>query len=553
MKLAILSPTNLDFMAAELKNLGFETYTAPYGQVVVEALNSESNLYAFTPDVVVVFYDAADVLGSKLIRPFDSSENKDRNAFDEIESTVAAITSHSPSAQIVLNTIPLPARTGMGRLDQHAPAGLRTLQNAHNAAISTLASETPQVVLHDYAALAESHGLNDWYDTRMWYLARARLARNSTSALAADISALLTTSNSPRAKVIVVDLDNTCWGGIVGDDGINGITLGADGPGLAFASFQQALLNYRDQGILLAIASKNDVGVVHNVFDSHPGMILTRDDISSWQVHWDDKAISIQRISEELDLGADSFVFFDDNPVERLRVSETHPDVTVIDVPSDPAGYVDALFASETLNTTTLTTEDLVRPAQYQARNSRTSSSKAFTDVRQFLESLEMKVEISENLDHALPRIAQLTQKTNQFNLRTQRYSEADITKMIADGSHRIFWLQLTDRFGDEGIVAIAIVRTGSDWFIDTLLMSCRVLNRGIEQVLIRHLKSEAKTSGAGILRGEFIATGRNDMVRDLLPSMDFHKENEQWVSDTSTGGPNGLIELDVTTTGPDS
>ncbi len=550
MKLALLSPTNLDFLAAELNSLHFETYTAPYGQVVVEAINPDSGLYAFAPDIVILHYDAADVMRNKLIRPFEASMGNEWNAIDEIKTTVSTIASTSPNTSIVLNTIPLPATHGMGRLDQNTPAGLRTIQNTHNSAISSLANELPQVIIHDYQSLAESHGLNNWYDARMWYLARARLARNSTSAVANDLAALLATAESPRAKVIVIDLDNTCWGGVIGDDGIEGITLGTDGPGLAFSTFQQALLNFRDQGVLLAVASKNDFDVVRTVFDSHPEMILKYDDISSWQVNWDDKAVSIQRISEELDLDPDSFVFFDDNPVERLRVSEAYPEVTVVDVPNDPSNYVDVLFNCEALTTVRLTDEDLVRPERYKARSKRTGSSKTFTDVGQFLESLDMKVEISENLTITLPRIAQLTQKTNQFNLRTQRYSEADLTNMIANGSHRVFWLRLSDKFGDEGIVAVAIVRTGSQWFIDTLLMSCRILNRGIERALIRHLKQEAHIVGVKILIGEFIPSGRNEIVRDLYSSMDFSEQDGKWIVDTASNGPEGLTELSVMTSG---
>ena len=547
MKLAILSPTNADFLAAELRNLEYETYTATYGQVVVEAVNPNSGFYSFAPDMVVVFYDAADVLGNRLVRPFANQSEGDRDALVEIRSTVDAITTNSPGVQIVLNTIPLPIQNGLGRLDPYSTIGLRTLQNDHNHAVSDIAREFPQIVLYDYASLAETHGLNDWYDSRMWYLARARLARNSTKHLAEDISALITTAGSPRAKVIVVDLDNTCWGGVIGDDGIDGITLGTEGPGLAFASFQQVLLNFRDQGVLIAVASKNDIDVVHEVFDSHPGMVLTRDDISSWQVNWNDKAISIQSIADDLDLDVDSFVFVDDNPVERLRISETHPSVTVINLPKDPADYTTALLDCEALKTTALTDEDMIRPEQYRARSDRASASKTFTDIQQFLTSLQMNIDISENLDRALPRVAQLTQKTNQFNLRTIRYSEADLIRMTGEETHRVFWLGLEDRFGYEGIVAVAIVETGTEWFLDTLLMSCRVLGRGIEQVLIRHIKSEAQSSGVENLIGEFIPSGRNEMVRNLLPSMNFEEQNGQWVAQTATKGPEGLIALDVT------
>jgi FkbH-like protein len=547
MKLAILSPTNVDFLATEFRKSDFETYTASYGQVVVEAVNPDSGLYGFAPETIVLFYDAADIFGNRLIRPFEDTEPDDQIALGEIESTINAITSNLPGARIIVNTIPVPANNGIGRLEYDTDQGLREAQHEHNSAIATLANEHAQVLIYDYSALAESHGLSTWYDERMWFLARSRLARESIAALTTDIADFLVTASTPRAKVIVVDLDNTCWGGVIGDDGIGGIVIGTEGPGLAFASFQRALLNFRDQGVLLAIASKNELSVVEEVFDSHSGMILTKDDITSWQVNWGDKALSIQQIADDLDLGVDSLVFFDDNPAERLRVSEAHPEVTVIDVPSDSAEYVAALFGCRDLATLSLTDEDLVRPNQYKARSNRAISSNRFTDVEEFLESLEMEVEISENLEIALPRIAQLTQKTNQFNLRTQRYSEADLAKMIAEESHRVFWLRLTDRFGDEGIVIVAIVETGPEWFLDTFLMSCRVLNRGVEQSMIKHLKSEAQTAGVRELRAEYIESGRNDMVKNLLPSMGFTESGDHWLVSTSTDGPVGPIELNLT------
>jgi len=546
LKIALLSPSNADFISTEVQKLGHDTYTAPYGQVAVQTLDPSSDLYAFSPEVVVLFYDAPDVLGTSRLRPFDDTAGVPQNAIDEIESSINSIVANSPNATIIINTIPMPTANGMGRLEQNVTGGLRPKQHEFNSAVTELAGGYAQVLVHDYAALAESHGLAEWYDNRMWYLARARLARNSTTLLAEDISQLVSISTRARAKVIVVDLDNTCWGGVIGDDGVDGIVLGTDGPGLAFRSFQQALLNYRDQGVLLAVASKNDLAVVEEAFDSHPGMMLTKEDIASWQVSWDDKAASIQRIAEELDLGTDSLVFFDDNPVERLRISEAHPDVTVVDVPKDPADYVDALFSCSELSTTALTEEDLNRPEQYKSRSKRTSSSQSFSDVNQFLESLDMKVTISENLDMALPRIAQLTQKTNQFNLRTQRYSEADIAAMTANGTHRVFWLRLTDRFGDEGIVAVAIAEVGDEWFLDTMLMSCRILKRGVEQSLIAHIKSEANKAGAATLKGEYIQSDRNSMVIDFLPSIGFTESGTQWIADTSSEGPSGPISLEI-------
>ena len=546
MKLAILSPTNVDFLAAELREFEIETYTAPYGHVVMEAINADSKLYQFSPDVVVLFFDAHDVLGERVLRPFQS-KTPATNALDDIRSSIGAIVANSPSARIILNTIPVPAINGMSRLEYNASGGLRPDQSAHNEMVATLANEFPQVLVYDYASLAESSGLSDWYDARMWYLARTRLSRQATIDSAKDIADFINESFRARAKVIVTDLDNTCWGGVIGDDGIGGIVLGSDGPGLAFASFQKALLNFRDQGVLLAVASKNDITVVQDAFESHPGMVLSSTDITAWQVHWEDKALSVSRIAQELDLGVDSFVFFDDNPVERLRVSEAHPGVTVVDVPSDPAEYVDALLNCSSLRSTSLTDEDLVRPEQYQARNERIQVSTNFTDSTQFLTSLETKITIGEMTENELPRIAQLTQKTNQFNLRTQRYTVAELAKMQQNRTHKVLWLRLADRFGDEGIVAVAIVETSKEWFLDTLLMSCRVLGRGAEHALVKHIKSQALSSGVQTLNAEYIESGRNDLVQNLLSEMAFVEKTGTWQTESASDGPDGPVPIDVT------
>jgi FkbH-like protein len=545
MKLAILSPTNVDFLAAELRKFDIESYTPPYGHVVMEAVNPDSDLYKFAPEVIMLFFDAFEVLGDRVLRPFEADQEPS-SLLDDIRSSVAAIATHSAGTRIVLNTVPVPALNGMSRLEQNTSGGLRPVQYAHNESVAQLAAEFPQVLVHDYAALAESSGLSDWYDSRMWFLARTRLSRHATVRTAQDINNLLLESSRARAKVIVVDLDNTCWGGVIGDDGLGGIVLGPDGPGLAFSTFQKALLNFRDQGVLLAVASKNEMSVVQEVFENHAGMILSKQDITSWQVHWQDKAISISRIAKDLDLGVDSFVFFDDNPVERLRISEAHAGVTVVDVPTDPAEYVDALLSCTALKTTSLTDEDLVRPDQYQARDKRKQTSANFTDPAQFLASLGTKIVIDDISVDVLPRIAQLTQKTNQFNLRSQRYTEADLTRMMQEQTHRAFWLRLTDRFGDEGIVAVAIIETSSEWFLDTLLMSCRVIGRGVEQAFVKHLKSEALSSGIQVLKAEYIPSGRNEMVSELLPSMNFTEESDIWRTETNSEGPDGPGKIEV-------
>jgi FkbH-like protein len=321
----------------------------------------------------------------------------------------------------------------------------------------------------------------------------------------------------------VLDLDNTLWGGVVGDDGPGGLQLGDDYPGNTYKWFQRAVLGLRDRGILLAVCSTNDAEVVHDVLDSHPEMILRRGDFAAERVNWRPKSENLREIAEELNIGVDSLVLFDDNPVERAEVRSRLPEVRVVDVPSDPALYVLALGDVVEFDMPTVTPEDRSRTESYRAERERRQSETSATSLEEFLASLDMSAEIGPLNPGTLQRVAQLVAKTNQYNLTTRRHSEAELDGMARTDGGGVYWVRLKDRYGDMGLIGVGILLpAGADALVDSLVLSCRAANRGIEQALLAFLARTARALGYTGLVAEYLATARNHVVADLYPRLGF-------------------------------
>jgi FkbH-like protein len=355
-----------------------------------------------------------------------------------------------------------------------------------------------------------------WSTAGLRYLA-AHLARS--------IAALVL----PAAKVVVLDLDNTLWGGIVGEDGPGGIAIGGSGLGAAFAAFQDALLALRAQGVLLAIASKNNEADAFEVFDHHPGMRIRRAHLAAHRISWRSKSESLRELAAELSLGVDSFVFVDDSPTECAEVASVLPEVTVVQLPPDPARYVEVLRAVPQLDRMALTDEDRMRAAAYAAEQARTAARAAADPadpdaLRAHLRSLGLVVRVRRIGDDDVARAAQLTQKTNQFNLTTVRRSEADVEAMRRDPAWRLYALDVTDRFGDYGTTGLVFAHQIDDatWDLDTVLLSCRVLGRGVESALLRVVTADLIAAGAQRLTARLIPTKKNAPVSDFLPRHGF-------------------------------
>jgi len=320
---------------------------------------------------------------------------------------------------------------------------------------------------------------------------------------------------------------NTLWGGVIGDDGLSGIQLGDDYPGSVFKDFQRRLLGLMDRGILLAVVSKNDEAVAREAFERHPDMLIRWTDLAAARINWGPKSANIRAVAKDLNIGADSLVFFDDNPVEQAEVRLNAPEVMVAGVPNDPLRFADVLDALPWFDQVTLSDEDRRRTELYREQRERSVQEESFANIDDFLASLEMTAEVGAVSDATLARVAQLIGKTNQFNLTTRRHSTADVAAMAASPDAVVAWLRVADKFGDQGLVAVGILRReGTRGVIDTMLMSCRVMNRRVEHALFAYLAEHARRLGCDQLIGEYLPTAKNGMVKDLLPGLGFTPED---------------------------
>jgi FkbH-like protein len=389
--------------------------------------------------------------------------------------------------------------------------------------LRALAGEHRGVYILDYDALVARHGREKWGDARKWLTVRLPVASTNLPHLASEWLRFLHPLAGKLAKCVVVDLDNTLWGGVIGEDGMNGIHLGAEYPGAAFQELQRALLDVSRRGILLAVASKNNPADALEALNGHPGMVLGPRDFAAMRINWNEKAGSLREIAAELNIGLDTIALVDDNPVERQQVREQAPEAIVIHLPEDPMGYARAVRDCPWLERLTLSEEDRQRGEYYAAQRERVELEGSVTSKEDFYRSLDQVVEIVQVNAQTLARVSQLTQKTNQFNLTTRRYTEQQIAEMAARPNWQVWSLRVKDRYADNGLVGVAIARVdGEVAEIDSFLMSCRVIGRTVETALLAHLAADARERGAKVLQGCFLPTKKNAPAGEFYASHGF-------------------------------
>ncbi len=389
------------------------------------------------------------------------------------------------------------------------------------------AAAEPRVHLLNWSAALKRWGSDAFWDARLWYLARMRLNDRGVYALAETIAATMAAARGKLRKVAVFDLDNTLWGGVVGEAGWSGIELGNEGLGLAYADVQRVARNWQATGTILALCSKNNAADVAEVFAQHPEMLLRREYIAAERINWQDKATNLRELAEELNLGLDSLVFIDDNPAEREWVRQALPMVLVPEMPPDVSAWPEFLQELSCFNRLQITSEDAERNQNYRAERERKEFRKSAVSFEDYLSSLEQKITIERLNEASLSRAAQLCQRTNQFNLTTRRYTAPELQKLAADGAE-VSLLSVADRFGHHGVTGLAILKPAGDVVtIDTLLLSCRVLGRGIETAFLAWLAKNARESGRHNLRGQYIPTAKNGQVADYYPRHGFQPIGE--------------------------
>lgn len=448
------------------------------------------------------------------------------------EAVLGGIRSQS-SARVMLGTFAPPAWSVAGCMDAMLELSQSGLIQRLNEDMAALCRQVADSCILDVAQIASEVGHRHWRDDRLAWLAKAPLSHAAMVALGRTAARRVRPWFVPAKKCLVLDMDDTIWGGILGEAGMEGVQMGQDYPGNVFTDFQRRVLALRDQGVLLAAASKNNAADVERVLTEHPACLLKREHFSAFEVHWEDKATSLRRIAETLNIGTDALVFFDDNPVEREWVRSQLPEVAVLDVPRSPMGYGEVLGSCGCFDSISVTAEDRQRAVQYQQGVQREELKKQHGTLEDYLRSLEMVLTVGTIDVATLPRVSQLLSKTNQFNLTTRRHSSAEIQRMLDEGAVGL-WVRVEDRFGDNGIVGVVIAKRCQDqeqaWIIDTLLMSCRVIGRQIETAMLALVEQAVRERGGREMRGEFILTPKN------LPAVDFFDRHGYKMNQTDSG-----------------
>ena len=547
-KLGLVSNGTVDFVkplleASALRHgISLEVHAAKFGQVMQEAIDPASSINRARPDAVLLAVDSRGW-------PFRSTDGgrwppyDHRPPLEQVAQTCDAFQKNG-GATCLVQTIPGPPDLLFGSFDATLAGTLRASIAQFNALLASNAPARGDIVV-DVDWLAQSIGLENWYDERYWYMARLPFAQKILPAYADFVARVVAAIRGKSRKCLILDLDNTIWGGVIGDDGIDGIALSeGDARGEAFRAVQTAAVDLRKRGIVLAVCSKNDEDVAHAPFRSHRGMVLKESDIAVFVANWDDKATNIERIANRLELGIDSMVLLDDNPVERAQVRDALPEVAVPELPDDPSMYGRLLFAAGYFESVAFTSEDRTRADLYKGNAERTELLESSRDLGEFLRSLDMQIEFAPFDAMGRKRIAQLINKTNQFNVTTRRYTEKQVAAMEGSTAHYTLQVAVRDRFGDNGTIAIVICDVGADeWAIDTWLMSCRVLNRQIEEAICNRIVADAKRARATRLTGVFIPTERNGIAKDLFARLGFESAGDsdgatRWVLDIERYAP---------------
>jgi FkbH-like protein len=511
--------------AALVNGIDATVHVGQFNSYVQEILDPNSAVYAFKPDIVILAVQTRDIAPELWESFADLSEAEAKTTIDRVVqsfSTWIKKFREQSSATLVVHNLEKP-RASLGALESQSPSGQLTAIEQINLRLRSISGEHRGVHVLDYDALIAQQGRARWHDEGKWLMMRMPFAPDSMLPMVDAWLKFVHPIMGVVCKVLALDLDNTLWGGVLGEDGMDGIKLGVEYPGAIFRSFQRAVLDLYQRGILLAVCSKNNEQEAMAALLNHPGMLLRPKHFAAFRINWQNKAQNLREIAKELNLGVDSIAFFDDNPVERELVRSELPEVKVIAVPEHVQGYAQALRDCPFFERLTISLEDREKTKQYHEQCKRFELEHNSGSLEDFFRSLEQEVVIARATPDSIGRIAQLTQKTNQYNVTTRRYTEQQIEEFVSRVDSEVYSVQVKDRFGDNGIVGVLITRTDDDFCeIDTFLLSCRVIGRTIETAMLGFLTDQARADGASVLQGWFIPTKKNIPVKDLYASHKF-------------------------------
>ena len=555
-RLAVIGSSTLTHLLPAIRAAGLrrgiwiDTYENEYGQYLQELSEPDSSLHAFKPNAILIALDAyhltAGVTAGLHQEGANAALRETQNRIREVWR-LAKQAFRCPIVQQAVLPVHLPV---LGNNEHRLPGSRAHFVTRLNQAIRVMA-EADGVDILAVDDQVGRHGISKWHDSALWHRSKQEIAPTAGPLYGDLVGRWLAAGQGRSFKCLVLDLDNTLWGGVIGDDGLEGIALGQGSPlGEAYVAFQEYARELSRRGIILAVCSKNDEANAIEPFEKHPDMVLKRGDIASFVANWSNKADNIRAIAQELNIGLDSLVFVDDNPFERELVRQELPMVAVPEVSDDPTGYPVALADAGYFEGLSVTEEDRERSTQYQGNRARDALRAAVTDLPSYLRGLEMQLVWRRFDKIGLQRIVQLINKSNQINLTTRRYTEEDVIAVMADPDAFGLQLRLLDRFGDNGIIAIIIGRLRAspghetdarreDLYIDTWLMSCRVLGRQVEPTTLNLIALEAARLGAGRIVGEYIPSKKNGMVRDHYARLGFAV-----IETDPTGGSRSALDL---------
>lgn len=503
-------------------NIKLELYEASYDSIDVEILNTESQLYKFEPNYIAILL-STEKLKARLYAAIDR-KGFATDAIDRLSNLWITIKNNS-HATIIQSNFVMPSERAFGNYEHKVEHSIGSIIAAINSKIAEASLTAKNVLLCDIDFLAAEIGRERWFDERLWSMAKIFCRLENLPRLTKNIADIMLSANGHFVKCVILDLDNTLWGGVIGDDGLQGILLGDYDEGESFVAFQNFLLELKRRGIILCVVSKNEHVNAVLPFREHPNMKIKESDITVFIANWDNKADNIRRIQQTLNIGFDTMVFLDDNPFERNIVREFLPEVIVPEMPEDPAYYLRTLADLNLFETASYSDADLQRADQYKGEAQRELVKATFTNIEEYLISLDMKIKLERFTPLHLPRISQLIKRSNQFNLTTRRYSESVCDELMNKPHCVPFTLTLSDKFGDYGLISVIILNLDKDEMnIDEYLMSCRVLQRGVEHFAMNNIVRFAAQKGIKRIVGNYIKTAKNDMVKNFFSGFGFKK-----------------------------
>ena len=544
-KLAVLGDSATQFIVQAIKGTGIEyamnliVFEADFNQIDQQILDPDSELYQFSPDVILIYEST-----HKILQKYNKKLPAARNHFAEDSLThtrqlIAALQNKTQAKVLFCNYTEEDDRV-FGQYANKVEESFGWQLRKLNFLLQELSLQLPNLYICDLSTIQNTIGRERFWSPSVYTNTEITVSIDALPYFAQSVVQIISAFQGMFKKCVILDLDNTLWGGVIGDDGLENIQIGQLGIGKAFTEFQYWIKKLQQRGIIVAVCSKNTESIAKEPFEKHPDMVLKLEDIAVFVANWENKADNIRKIQKILNIGFDSMVFLDDNPFERNIVKENISEITVPELPEDPALYLDYLYNLNLFETVSYSGEDAKRTQQYQKEAERVTFQESFTNENDFLKSLNMVSETKAFDNFTIPRIAQLSQRSNQFNLRTVRYTEEDVKRIAQSDNYLTLSFTLEDKFGDNGLICAIILekKDNKTLFIDTWFMSCRVLKRGMESYTLNSIVELAKVNGYEQIIGEYIPTSKNELVKEHYKNLGFQPVDGLWRLDVNSYKP---------------